>query len=184
MLRGRSGAEAKLHAVAHMFERTGRRLALQSVHIQVQSRPPLAQYFQRRISSVVLQGRTAQYVGPAAIDNPCIGANATQTLTSRRLIHRRHDGGKPVLKLRAHFRVREHIGSSSRIAARNARRDIRWVKPGLQAFGNLGEQQARRACGIRRLRRAVALGPIAAALADPGANKAGTEHGHGRCPTA
>ena len=42
MLRGRSGAEAKLHAVAHMFERTGRRLPFQSVHIQVQIEAPIS----------------------------------------------------------------------------------------------------------------------------------------------
>jgi hypothetical protein len=35
MLRGRAGAEAEPHAVAHMFERTGRRLPFQFIHIHV-----------------------------------------------------------------------------------------------------------------------------------------------------
>jgi len=91
----------------------------QSVHIQVQNRGP---HFQRRMSSVVLKAGTAQYVGPAAIDTPWISANATQALACRRLIHRRHDGGKPVLQLGAHFRIGEHVEARpSRIAASNSR---------------------------------------------------------------
>jgi hypothetical protein len=35
VLRGRAGAKAKLHAVAHMFERSRRRLSFQFVHIHV-----------------------------------------------------------------------------------------------------------------------------------------------------
>jgi hypothetical protein len=42
MLRGRAGAEAKLHAVAHMFERTRRRLPFQFIHIHVQNIAPEA----------------------------------------------------------------------------------------------------------------------------------------------
>ena len=35
MLRGRTGAEPELHAIAHMLQRTRRRLPLKSVHIHV-----------------------------------------------------------------------------------------------------------------------------------------------------
>src|ERR1700687_3648453 len=74
--------------------------------------------------------------------------------------------------------MREHVEFVLMDRGENSRRDLRWVEPGLQAFGNLGEEQARRACGIWRLRRSVALRPVAATLADPGAHIARTEHGH------
>jgi hypothetical protein len=68
MFRGRTGAEAQLHSVAHMFERTGRRLPFQSVHIHVQQCPWDPMPIMRPamsgggISSVVLRGGTALYV--------------------------------------------------------------------------------------------------------------------------
>jgi hypothetical protein len=82
MFRGRTGAEAQLHSVAHMFERTGRRLPFQSVHIHVQrclwdSMPVMRPAVSGGgISSVVLREGTALYVDLdadlAAIDDLCL----------------------------------------------------------------------------------------------------------------
>ena len=61
MLRGRTGAEAKLHAVAHGFERARRRLPFQFVHSHVKTltRPP-PRGMPAGISSVVLRPRIAR----------------------------------------------------------------------------------------------------------------------------
>ena len=40
MLRGRTGAEAELHAVAHLLQRARRRLPFQFFHIHAMAMPP------------------------------------------------------------------------------------------------------------------------------------------------
>src|SRR3984893_14578558 len=104
---------------------------------------------------------------------------ADDTLAShRRFAHCGQDGGKPLLHFGTHFRMREYVEFVLADRGEDSRRNLRRVEPGLQQFGDLGDQRARRACGVERRRRTIALRPIAPTLADAGANVAGTEHAH------
>ncbi len=88
MLRGRTGAEAELHAVAHVFERAGRRLPFQFVHVHAQrclSSPAFCRSACRRaISSVVLRRGTAPGSKRASIAGIFADQNGPSCMIGRR----------------------------------------------------------------------------------------------------
>src|SRR5260370_19395526 len=93
---------------------------------------------------------------------------ADHALASRHFVHRRLDRGKPLVYLLAHFRMGEDVEFVLADRCDNSRCDLRRVESCLQAFGDPGEEQARRACGIRRLGGAIAFRPVARALSETG----------------
>ena len=106
-----------------------------------------------------------------------------RALARRRLVHRRQDRGEPLLHLVAHLRMREHVEF---VLADRGRALARRHPPGRARpveFGVLGGQLARRACGVRRLRRAVALRPIAPA-SRCGCERSRDRARSRRCPAA
>src|SRR5262249_51431282 len=92
------------------------------------------------------------------------------------LVHRGLDGGKPVFHHFTHFRMRENVELVVADRSENASGYLGGVKPRLDAPCEFGNQRGRGACGIERLRLAVAAGTIAAALAYCGAHKVRTQH--------
>src|SRR3954451_14633704 len=95
-----------------------------------------------------------------------------------RSVHRHLDGGESRVDMAAHVRMREHVELLFANRREHAPCNIGRIEPGRDTRGDLSEHLAGRTCRIRRLRLAIAPWPVAAALADPGADEVRTEHAH------